>query len=176
MMKENCFRPGYLAVCAVVGIITVVCVVIWMHALQDSWQSERYFNALRKGKEVGGLVSMKVDCDGEWVALTDHDSIAFLARAFTTLELGGYEKQQTGRFHKLHITFVDGECNRLSIDPNLDLTGMRLCFIWSKWPWDDDVYYDATFSEKPPPEVKRVLEKLIGREGGAKTRSSPPSR
>lgn len=169
-IKMRPLRTGCLAICVVGGIMLTVCLVVLIRDRQWAWQSERYFNALREGKGVEAIVSVEIDCDGEDVAITDHDSIGFLARAFTTLELGGREKQQTGRSHKLHITFTNGECDRLSIDPNLDLTGMRVCFIWSNWPWDDDVYYDATFSKKPPPEVKRVLEKLIGGEVGVETR------
>jgi hypothetical protein len=168
-MKTSCLRTGCLAVIAVGGMFAVVCTVYWVREMRWAWQSERYFDALRKGTQTDTIVSMEIDCDGERMAITNRESVTFLEKAFTTLKLGGYGKRQTGRFHELHITFVNGECNRISVDPNLDMTGMRVCFIWRDWTiTDDDVYYDAEFSDKPPAEVKHVLERLIGDKSGSK--------
>lgn len=156
---KSCLLTGCLGIAAVFLLIFAVLAVLCLRAAWLGSKNERYFDALRNGKCSEPIVSIVLDSRRSPVVITDPDSIAFFAKAFRTIEPFHYDGHRT-RMYDIEINFAKGKCSRLSIAPFLDGSGMEVGFIWSGWI-EDDVYYDATFSEGPPPELQRVFDRWI---------------
>ena len=159
--KRACLTAIRVIAVALAGIIISIGATVIIVGVSER-QSDRYFRAFCDGKETGRIVSATIiGADGRQVTLDDRDSIFFLTRAFRNLRAGLARKKETvGGWWHLNVTFVGGRCNKIQIDPYIDLSGVEVAYVWADSLWGDDRYYHIDFSEEPPPAVKRALEEL----------------
>jgi hypothetical protein len=160
--NESRSFAGCLAAAIGLAIILGVFAVMLIRQLDSASRSERVFSALCAGEDTDKVVAADIDGHGQHFVVTDRESIDFLAKAFTKLEIGTSDKRKTGHFYDLCLHLTNGECKGLRIDPYMDMTGMLIGFVWTdRWGAGDEHLYHVDFAETPPAEIKRAFAVLV---------------
>jgi hypothetical protein len=133
--------------------------------LRREWRinvkNELMFRSLREGKNTDDIQSMEISGLKKHFVISDRDSLQFLAKAFAKLENGWARDERISRCD-FSIRFSDWECKRMQIAVYADMTGMEILFpCYDSLGIPYDRFYDVTFSEAPPPQLKEIFDALI---------------